>query len=133
MPAKPSYCVETVPNVNYIRLTFSGIMDADSLDAFEQELTLAFERMRAENGLSNDYLMLVDTTEAGVVAQQVTTRAQTIIARFAPRLRRIAILVSASALEMMQAKRVAGIDTAAFFRDEVAASAWLFEDDSGAR
>lgn len=126
MSSKPSYLIESDPRKNFMRLTFSGHMDHATLDRFEQELAAAFARMPAKG----DCRFLSDIRDAGVQSRDITERLQAIIAhyivRFGSLTHGIAMLVSGSSLEMMQAKRVAGGGGTAFFLSEDDASEWLF-------
>ncbi|WP_375398887.1 hypothetical protein [uncultured Sphingomonas sp.] len=137
MSLKPTYLIELDPRKNYMRLTFSGYMDHATLDRFEQELAAAFERMPLEGGRPGDYLLLNDARASNVQSQDITARFQACIAQYGPLVRRIAMLMSQSPLEMMQAKRVqakrvaAGHGTA-FFLSEEDALAWLFGDEDDA-
>lgn len=131
MSSNPSYLIETNPRRNSMRLTFAGYLDHATLDRFEQEMAVAFARMPARNGRRGDCLFLADLRESGVQSRDISERLQAIIAHYGPLIRRIAMLLSGSALEMMQAKRVAGQDGKAFFVSEDDASAWLFDDRTG--
>ena len=132
MPPKPTYLIETDPRKNYMRLTFSGHLDHATLDGFEQEMAVAFARMPSKGGRRGDCLFLADLRESGVQSRDITERLQAIIAHYGSLTRRIAMLMSGSALEMMQAKRVAGSDRTAFFRSDDDAGAWLFDDRTSA-
>ena len=131
MPPKPTYLIETDPRKNYMRLTFSGHLDHATLDGFEQEMAVAFARMPSKGGRRGDCLFLADLRESGVQSRDITERLQAIIAHYGSLTRRIAMLMSGSTLEMMQAKRVVGQDGKAFFVSENDASAWLFDDRAG--
>lgn len=128
MSLKPSYLIESDPRKNFMRLTFSGHMDHRTVDRFEQELAAAFARMPAKA----DCRFLSDIRAAGVQSRDVSERLQSIMGHFmmshGSRTRGIAMLVSGSALEMMQARRVAAGDGTAFFVSEEEASAWLFDE-----
>lgn len=128
MSAKPSYVIESDSRKNFMRLTFSGHMDHATVDRFEQELAAAFARMPAKGGCR----FLSDIRDAGVQSRDITERLQAIMAhntaRYGSLTRGIAMLVSGSSLEMLQAKRVAGGGGTAFFVNEEEASAWLFEE-----
>ena len=109
-----------------MRLTFSGHMDHATVDRFEQELAAAFARMPARG----DCRFLSDIRDAGVQSRDISERLQAIMAHYVARhgslTRRIAMLVSGSSLEMLQARRVAGAGGTAFFVSEEDALAWLF-------
>ena len=128
MSTKPSYLIETDPRRSYMRLTFSGLMDHGTVDRFEDEITAAIARMPSKDGRPGDCLFLSDVRDAGVQSRDISERLQAIMARYGPLTRRTALLVSGSALEMMQVRRVAGMDGTAFFKSEGEALAWLFED-----
>ena len=126
MTSKPSYLIDSNPRKNYMRLTFSGHMDHATVDTFEQELAAAFANMPAKGNCR----FLSDIRDAGVQSRDIAERLQAVIAHYIGRYgaptHGIAMLVSGSALEMMQAKRVVGGDKTAFFVSEDDASAWLF-------
>lgn len=132
MSLKPSYLIETDPRKNHIRLTFSGLMDHTTVDGFENEMAVAIARMPLKDGQPGDCLLLSDIRDSGVQSREISERLQAIMARYGTRTRRIAMLMSGSALEMMQARRVAGRDGTAFFKSEDAALAWLFDDGTHA-
>ena len=114
-----------------MRLTFSGHMDHATVDRFDQELATAFACMPAKG----ECRFLSDIREAGIQSRDITERLQGIMAhyvtRHGPLTRGIAMLVSGSSLEMLQARRVAGAGGTAFFVNEDDALAWLFGETVG--
>lgn len=111
-----------------MRLSFSGHMDHATVDRFERDLAAAFDRMPAKG----DCRFLSDIRYAGVQSRDITERLQAIMAQYLTRYgslsRGIAMLVSGSSLEMLQARRVAGRGGTAFFLTEDEAMAWLFDE-----
>ena len=130
MSANPSYRIETGPRKDYMRLTFWGLMDHATTDQFEQELADTFALRRPAAGGPSDWLFLADVRAAGMQSRDISARLQSIMARYGSLTRRTAMLMSGSALEMMQARRVAGRDGTGFFRDEDEAAAWLFGEEA---
>jgi hypothetical protein len=126
MSASP-YVIEIDPQRNCLRLTFANAADQAAVDNLDQDLATAFSNLAS----GGDCLVLVDTRASGLLPQNIAALAQAVVAKYLKLSRRLAILVSTSSLEMMQAKRVAGGDRTAFFRDEEAALIWLFEGDDG--
>ncbi len=116
---------------NYIRLAFLGHMDHATVDRFEQELASAFACMPTKG----DCRFLSDIREAGIQSRDITERLQGIMAQYVtrhgPLTRGIAMLVSGSSLEMLQARRVAGAGGTAFFVSEDDALVWLFGETVG--
>lgn len=111
-----------------MRLSFSGLMDHATVNRFERDLAAAFDRMPAKD----DCRFLSDIRYAGVQSRDITERLQAIMAQYLTRYgslsRGIAMLVSGSSLEMLQARRVAGRGGTAFFLMEDEAMAWLFDE-----
>ena len=129
MASTPAYRIETDPPRNQLRLTFAGHMDLTLLDAFEREFEAALARMAKCRGRPGSHLVLVDLRQQYVQPQDVVARFQTIVNRFKPSLRRIAVVMSSSVLHKMQAQRIGGMENHAVFYSEEDALNWLLGEE----
>ena len=98
-----------------MRLTFSGHLNYATLDQFEHAMVVAFAAMPVHDRQCGDYLFLADLRDLGVKSCDITERLRSIIARRGSRTRKIGMLMSGTALEMMQAKRGVGQEGKGFF------------------
>lgn len=128
MSQPPHYEIEVDPRTCFMRLTFAGMMDHAIIDRFEQEMAAAIARRPVRDGRAAEWLFLCDLRAAGIQSRDISARLQSIMADHAPVMRRTAMIMSGSSLELLQARRVTASNRTDFFMSEDAARAWLLDD-----
>ena len=103
----------------------SGLMTVAEIDQFERDKEAVLHAMGC---LSNDYLLLVDTTDCVIQTQQVVGALQNLVANSRFKAKRTAI-VHATSLARMQAQRIMTRDTARIVKNQDEGVAWLLSTD----
>jgi hypothetical protein len=122
-PAK--YSIRTDPRSQMITVVQSGLYTIADLIALSADFAAAIAKLAAHGGVPGQYLLLVDLRDHAIQTKEIADLLQTGVAAQGHLWRRMATVVSPSALQAMQAKRIGQVGSQALFQDRDAATAWL--------
>jgi hypothetical protein len=109
-------------------LRLRGFWTTENFDSFEAELQRALTTLSNAGIGQGEFDAIVDVRSFPVQSQDAVLRLQAIAEHFGRRTRRIANIMSGTALQQIQAKRVAVDLRSRAFLDEAEARQWIGED-----
>ena len=121
--AEGKYLIDAEAGERLLRMKLIGLWTVDDLRSFDDART---SRLRALGWSSGSFVSLLDLRQHGVQSQAVTAQARANFQEKPIVPRRHAIVI-ASALNRLQAKRLAAPVNERLFDDEAGALAWLRE------
>lgn len=102
-----------------------GVWDLETLTAFQQSMRETLEEHRASGQGAESLTALIDMTEFGVQPQAIAAAIRRDVEGYERLSRHIALVISESALQRMQIRRIAPQDKHRFFTDFDCAEQWL--------
>lgn len=127
LPANDSFSIEVDLANHLLVLRLRGFWTTENFDDFEVELHRALAMLSKAGIREGEFDAILDVRSFPVQSQDAVLRLQAIAEHFGRRTRRIANIMSGTALQQIQAKRVSGDFEGRAFLDEAEARLWIGE------